>query len=54
MPQTILSTLTSPSVLRQLSMEELTQLAAEMRSAICAQVSKSGGHLAPNLGVIEL
>ena len=54
MPQTILSTLTSPSVLRQLSMEELTQLAAEIRSAICAQVSKSGGHLAPNLGVVEL
>ncbi|MFM7051212.1 MAG: 1-deoxy-D-xylulose-5-phosphate synthase [Planctomycetota bacterium] len=44
----------TPTLLRSLSMEGLQQLAAEVRAAICAQVSKSGGHLAPNLGVVEL
>jgi 1-deoxy-D-xylulose-5-phosphate synthase len=29
-------------------------VAAEIRTAICEQVSRSGGHLAPNLGVVEL
>lgn len=33
---------------------QLPALAAEIRAAICAQVAKSGGHLAPNLGVVEL
>jgi 1-deoxy-D-xylulose-5-phosphate synthase len=46
--------MTSPELLRHLSMDGLRQLAAEMRVAICDQVSRSGGHLAPNLGVIEL
>ena len=46
--------MTSPELLRHLSMDGLRQLAAEMRMAICDQVSRSGGHLAPNLGVIEL
>ena len=35
-------------------MDGLKELAAEMRAAICEQVAKSGGHLAPNLGVVEL
>ena len=51
---TLLPTMTSPELLRHLSMDGLRQLAAEMRMAICDQVSRSGGHLAPNLGVIEL
>jgi 1-deoxy-D-xylulose-5-phosphate synthase len=50
----LLPTMTSPELLRHLSMDGLRQLAAEMRVAICDQVSRSGGHLAPNLGVIEL
>ncbi|MEY2715578.1 MAG: 1-deoxy-D-xylulose-5-phosphate synthase [Planctomycetota bacterium] len=53
-PQKILPTLTSPDLLRHLSTDGLKELAAEMRAAICEQVAKSGGHLAPNLGVIEL
>ncbi|MEY4117865.1 MAG: 1-deoxy-D-xylulose-5-phosphate synthase [Planctomycetota bacterium] len=53
-PQKILPTLTSPDLLRSLSTDGLKELAAEMRAAICEQVAKSGGHLAPNLGVIEL
>ena len=44
----------NPAILRTLSTEGLQQLAAEMRGAICEQVARSGGHLAPNLGVIEL
>ena len=43
-----------PEDLKRLSIDELETLAAEMRRAICDQVSKSGGHLAPNLGVVEL
>ncbi len=50
----ILPGITSPSDLKALPLEELPALAAEMRQAICAQVQKSGGHLAPNLGVVEL
>ena len=51
---TLLPTIVSPDMLRHLSMDGLAELAAEMRQAICEQVARSGGHLAPNLGVIEL
>jgi 1-deoxy-D-xylulose-5-phosphate synthase len=50
----LLNSLRSPRDLRAMSMPQLSELAAEMRRAICAQVMQSGGHLAPNLGVIEL
>ena len=40
--------------LRRLSVEQLPELADEIRRAIIDQVSKTGGHLAPNLGVVEL
>jgi 1-deoxy-D-xylulose-5-phosphate synthase len=49
-----LENIASPADLRKLSVDELPQLAAEIRHAICEQVSLSGGHLAPNLGVVEL
>ncbi len=51
---TILDTITSPAQLRGLSPEQLEQLAAEMRRKIIQTVSANGGHLAPNLGTIEL
>ncbi|MGB9847229.1 MAG: 1-deoxy-D-xylulose-5-phosphate synthase N-terminal domain-containing protein, partial [Desulfotomaculales bacterium] len=35
-------------------MTQLQQLAAEVRREIIATVSTNGGHLAPNLGVVEL
>ena len=54
MPHKILPSIQSPELLRSLSMDALRDLAAEMRAAICEQVSRSGGHLAPNLGVVEL
>jgi 1-deoxy-D-xylulose-5-phosphate synthase len=51
---TILDTIRGPSDLRELPVEKLPQLASEIRRAICDEVMKSGGHLAPNLGVVEL
>lgn len=51
---TILPGITSPADLKALDLDQLPTLAAEMRHAICTQVQKTGGHLAPNLGVIEL
>jgi 1-deoxy-D-xylulose-5-phosphate synthase len=50
----LLRSIHRPADLRKLSVEQLAQLAEEIRHAICVQVSKSGGHLAPNLGVVEL
>ncbi len=50
----LLDTLTGPDRLREMSLGELEQLAGEIREAICTQVSRTGGHLAPNLGVVEL
>jgi 1-deoxy-D-xylulose-5-phosphate synthase len=49
-----LERLTGPTDLRRMSFEELDVLGREIRDAICDQVSRSGGHLAPNLGVVEL
>lgn len=50
----LLPTIADPADLKKLSVEQLPQLAAEVRQAICDQVAKSGGHLAPNLGVVDL
>ncbi len=51
---TLLQSLTGPQDLRRLSVEQLGELAGEIRQAIIEQVSTTGGHLAPNLGVVEL
>jgi 1-deoxy-D-xylulose-5-phosphate synthase len=50
----LLPTISDPADVRALPISELPALAAEIRHAICDQVSRSGGHLAPNLGVVEL
>ncbi len=50
----ILSTINSPFDLRPLSKEQLTTLADELRTFLINSVSKTGGHLASNLGVVEL
>jgi 1-deoxy-D-xylulose-5-phosphate synthase len=50
----ILPDINSPSDLRGLSAEELDALAAEIRIALIDYVTKTGGHLGPNLGVVEL
>ena len=49
-----LPTIESPADLRKLPIDELPILAKELRHVICEQVKESGGHLAPNLGVVEL
>ena len=50
----LLESIAGPEDLKQLDLDRLTDLASEIRHAICDQVSKTGGHLAPNLGVVEL
>ncbi|RKO66775.1 1-deoxy-D-xylulose-5-phosphate synthase [Desulfofundulus salinus] len=50
----LLSTINSPADLRSLDMAGLQQLASEIRQEIIETVAKNGGHLAPNLGVVEL
>ena len=50
----LLGTIHSPADLKALPPADLVQVCTEIRHAICEQVSKSGGHLAPNLGVVEL
>ena len=54
MKKNILQTINSPEDVRRLSIAELNQLAADIREEIVKTVSKSGGHLAPSLGVVEL
>jgi 1-deoxy-D-xylulose-5-phosphate synthase len=51
---TILDRIESPEDLKPLSGEELAQLAAEIRDRLVTTVAATGGHLAPNLGVVEL
>jgi 1-deoxy-D-xylulose-5-phosphate synthase len=50
----MLSEIKSPADLKGLSNTQLDQLSTEIRSFLIEQVSKSGGHLGPNLGVVEL
>ncbi|RMF47957.1 MAG: 1-deoxy-D-xylulose-5-phosphate synthase, partial [Deltaproteobacteria bacterium] len=50
----ILDRVSGPEVLKGLSREELRQLAEDLRAEIIATVSRTGGHLASSLGVIEL
>lgn len=51
---TILSKIKSPSDLKNFSTKELSELASEIRKKIIEVVGKNGGHLASNLGVVEL
>jgi len=50
----ILDSIDSPAQLRALTPEQMQQLAEEMRREIIEKVSVKGGHLAPNLGVVEM
>ncbi|BDZ63123.1 hypothetical protein GCM10025877_00610 [Agromyces mangrovi Wang et al. 2018] len=51
---TLLETINGPRDLDGLSAEELERLAREIREYLVASVSQTGGHLGPNLGVVEL
>ncbi|RLE03665.1 MAG: 1-deoxy-D-xylulose-5-phosphate synthase, partial [Candidatus Aminicenantes bacterium] len=44
----------TPQDLKKLSLKELNKLAREIRNYIIEIVSENGGHLAPNLGAVEL
>ena len=50
----LLNSINSPDDLRKLSRDELATLARELRAFLVESVSKTGGHLASNLGVVEL
>lgn len=50
----ILDKVSCPADLKNLTLPEMEHLAGEIRGLIIETVSKTGGHLAPNLGVVEL
>jgi 1-deoxy-D-xylulose-5-phosphate synthase len=50
----LLESIKGPSDLNALSGEQLSELCAEIRAFLVKSVSKTGGHLGPNLGVVEL
>ena len=50
----VLDRITGPRDLRDLDDAELDELAAEIRDFLVRKVSRTGGHLGPNLGVVEL
>ena len=50
----ILKNINNPQDLKELSIEQLKVLAEEIRQLLICSVSKTGGHLAPSLGVVEL
>ena len=51
---TVLETITGPDRVKALRTDELPVLAEEIRQFLIHSVSKTGGHLGPNLGVVEL
>jgi 1-deoxy-D-xylulose-5-phosphate synthase len=50
----LLGAITAPADLKRLNAEQLDLLAAEIRDFLVAKVSRTGGHLGPNLGVVEV
>lgn len=50
----LLSSINSPSDLRNLTRTQLSELATELREHVLQSVSKTGGHLSSNLGTVEL
>ena len=54
MPERILDSIAAPCDVKALSRDQLARLADEIRTELVTTVSKTGGHLAPNLGVVEL
>ena len=50
----MLEDIAGPQDLKELTPEQLRELASEIRSFLVEKVSRTGGHLGPNLGVVEL
>ncbi|GAA4189858.1 1-deoxy-D-xylulose-5-phosphate synthase [Streptosporangium oxazolinicum] len=53
-PGNLLESVKGPGDLKRLAADELPVLAAEIRDLLIASTARSGGHLGPNLGVVEL
>jgi len=51
---TLLETIHSPADLKRLSVAQMTDLAEEIREFLIQMLARTGGHLGPNLGVVEL
>src|ERR1700750_136661 len=49
-----LRSIQSPADIKRMAIAELTELAQEIRELLISSLSKTGGHLGPNLGVVEL
>ena len=49
----ILSNINSPKDIKELNISDLEVLAQEIRAAILNRTSVTGGHVAPNLGIVE-
>ncbi len=49
-----LESINSPADVKRLTIPQLTELAAEIRLRLIQSVAKTGGHIGPNLGVVEL
>ena len=54
MAESLLESINDPHQLRQLSRKDLPRLADELREFLLESLSKTGGHLASNLGTVEL
>src|SRR6201995_4231375 len=50
----LLDTIQSPADIKEFSIAELESLAQEIRETLIQTVAKTGGHIGPNLGVVEL
>src|ERR1700744_72112 len=50
----LLNSIQSPADVKKLSVDQLTTLAEEIREELTPSLAKTGGHLGPNLGVVEL
>ncbi|MFM8240043.1 MAG: 1-deoxy-D-xylulose-5-phosphate synthase [Actinomycetota bacterium] len=53
-PEGLLASVDSPADLRRIPADQLPDLAEEIRAFLVDRVSRTGGHLGPNLGVVEL
>src|SRR3984885_581565 len=50
----LLDSINSPADVKKIPLQDLPQLAQEIRDELIAVIAKTGGHLGPNLGVVEL
>ena len=49
-----LTEITSPSFIKKLDKEQMAEIAEEIRKFLIEKLSVTGGHIGPNLGVVEL